>query len=154
MEVILSGEYRLDDYGNFRFTDKGGNEHKIGTKRENFGDLCVIVTENPDRAVTLTYDTYKNRPYIVGIELVEGKIEVDPSKATEQQVPPETKPSVAPKAQFAPQEIGLWFKEMGCRIGDGSIEKDFPKLCVKIKTEYYKKMSQVTGIPMWEKKEE
>ena len=40
----------------------------------------------------------------------------------------------------------VWWKELGNRIGDGSLEKDYPTKAVKIKHEYYKKMSEVTGV--------
>jgi len=141
MEIVLSGDYKLDDYGNFRFTDKGGTEHKIGTKRENFDELCSLVEHNPGRAVKLTYDTYKNRKYIVGIELLE--ITVDEKVITEQQ---KVKPAPAP------QELGMWWKELGECIRSGAIDKDFPNSNVLIKGQYYKQMESVTGISM--KKEE
>ncbi len=40
----------------------------------------------------------------------------------------------------------VWWKELGNRIGDGSLEKDYPTKAVKIKHEYYKKMSEVIGV--------
>ena len=40
----------------------------------------------------------------------------------------------------------VWWKELGNRIGDGSLEKDYPTYAVKIKHEYYKKMSEVIGV--------
>lgn len=49
----------------------------------------------------------------------------------------------------APQELGMFWKELGLRIGDGSIEKDFPKSFTRIKTTYYKKMSEVLGMQFW-----
>lgn len=48
--------------------------------------------------------------------------------------------------KYAPQEIGMWFKSMGDRIGDGSLAKAFPNTHVRIESDYFKKMSQVTGI--------
>ncbi len=44
------------------------------------------------------------------------------------------------------KEQELWWKELGNRIGDGSLEKDYPKAHVKIRVQYYKKMSEVTGV--------
>ena len=141
MEVVISGENRYDDYGNFFFKDKGGTEHKIGTKRKNFDELVNLVVENPDRAVKLTFDSFKKIDYIVGIELLE--IPVDESKITGQQATPpivQTKP--------APQELGMWWKELGECIRSGTIMKDFPQSYVKIKGQYYKQMEAVTGISM------
>jgi hypothetical protein len=45
-----------------------------------------------------------------------------------------------------PQEIGMWWKELGNRIGDGSLARDYPQTHIKIKGQYYKKMSEVTGV--------
>lgn len=52
-----------------------------------------------------------------------------------------------------PQEKGMWLKELGEDIRSGQLEKDFPKQIVRIKAERYKKMSEVTGIDFWGKKE-
>ena len=150
MEIVLSGENRRDDYGNFFFKDKGGREHKIGEKRKNQQELIDLVENNPGWAVKLLFDSYKEIDYIVGIELLE--LKVVEAKITEQQVPKPTayarlgdgKPSIAP------QELGMWWKELGNRIGDGSIDKDFPKSAVKIKGQYYKQMETITGITLKE----
>ncbi|KKN64723.1 hypothetical protein LCGC14_0488550 [marine sediment metagenome] len=48
--------------------------------------------------------------------------------------------------EIAPQELGMWWKELGNRIGDSSLERDYPKAHVKIKVQYYKKLSEVTGV--------
>lgn len=50
------------------------------------------------------------------------------------------------KPEYAPQEIGMWWNNLGNRIGDGSLERDFPKMATKIKGHYYQKMSKVTGV--------
>lgn len=47
---------------------------------------------------------------------------------------------------YEPQEVGMWWKELGNRIGDGSLERDYPQSHIKIKGQYYKKMSEVTGV--------
>lgn len=134
MNIVISGENRWDDYGNFFFKDKAGNEHKIGTKRKNQVELVAIIEDNPAKAVSLTMAEYQGKEYIVGIELVSGQLET-------------SKPQEAPQpSKVAPQELGMWWKEMGNRIGDGSIEKDFPKSAIRIKGQYYKQMETVTGI--------
>ncbi len=62
-------------------------------------------------------------------------------------IPEEHKAEIAAKAsEIAPQELGMWWKELGNRIGDGSLEKDYPKAHVKIRVQYYKKLSEVTGV--------
>ncbi len=47
----------------------------------------------------------------------------------------------------------FWFKDLGNRIGDCSIERDFPHSHVYIKTQYYKEMSDVTGVDFKKEKE-
>ena len=71
--------------------------------------------------------------------------ELPPS--TEVSVSPEhTPPPPTPPHQYAPQELGMWWKELGNRIGDGSLERDYPKAHVRVKGQYYKRMSEVTGV--------
>ena len=141
MEIVLSDESGYDQYDNFRFKDKGGKDYKVGAKNRKQDELAKVVVDNPNRAVKLIFDTVKGKDgkdhdYISGIELLE--IQVDGAKITEQQAP-------QPKT-VAPQELGMWWKELGNRIGDGSIDKDFPKSAVKIKGQYYKQMETITGI--------
>jgi hypothetical protein len=57
----------------------------------------------------------------------------------------ESKPD-EPTHEVSGQEIGMWYNNLGNRIGDGSLERDFPKTHVKIKGQYYKRMSEVLGI--------
>jgi len=141
--VVLSRETRIDDYKNFFFKDKAGNEHKIGAKRTNFDELCNLIVVNPDKAVKLTYDEYKGRSYIVGVAIV----------ADELPEPTAVKTSAAhTPQQYAPQEIGMWFNNLCAGIRDGSIERDFPKSHVYIKQQVYKMMSERTSIKF--KKEE
>ena len=51
-----------------------------------------------------------------------------------------------PKHEIAPQERGMWWKELGNRIGDGAIDRDYPNTSISIKGQYYKKMSEITGV--------
>jgi len=154
MEIVLSGENRYDNYGNFWFKDKGGKEYKIGAKNRKKDELVKVVVDNPNRAVFLTHDTVKGKDgkdydYISGIEPLDKLIQVDETVITKPQVP--LKPGVQAAPSVAPQELGMWWKEMGNRIGDGSLERDFPQIYIGIKSQYYKKLFAVTGV---EKKEE
>ena len=54
-----------------------------------------------------------------------------------------------PKEFHEPQEIGMWCKELGEFIRSGQLEKDFPKSYVRIKSEYYKRMSDAIDIDFW-----
>jgi len=111
MEIVLSGENRYDDYGNYFFKDKAGKEHKVGVKRKNQQELIDLVEHNPDRAVKFTFDSYKEIDYIVGIELLE--LKVDGAKITEQQVKPQSRETAS---EPAPQAVGMCTKEMGDMI--------------------------------------
>ena len=144
MEIVLSGETRYDQYDNFWFKDKAGEEHKVGAKNRKKEELVKVVVGNPNCAVKLIFDTVKGKDgkdydYISGIELLE--LKVDGAKITEQQAVPAPQPKTV-----APQELGMWWKELGNRIGDGSIDKDFPNSTVWIKGQYYKQMETITGI--------
>jgi hypothetical protein len=92
-------------------------------------------------AVHYSKEKHGNYFNIVSLELV--KDELPP--AQELYTPPPEHPE-PPAKSTSPQEIGMWWKELGNRIGDSSLERDYPKSHVKIKGQYYKKMSEVTGV--------
>ena len=141
--VVLSGETRYDQWENFLFKDNAGKEHKIGAKNKKTDEIANVVIANPGRAVEIAYDTVTGKEGKVFdyIKLVE--IQVDETELTKQQV-------VIPVAKTAPapQELGMWWKEMGECIRSGAIDKDFPNMAIKIKGQYYKQMETVTGISM------
>ena len=60
------------------------------------------------------------------------------------------KPKAVSSPERSGQEVGMWWKELGNRIGDGSLERDFPQSHVRIKGIYYKQMESVTGINLKE----
>lgn len=146
MEIVLGDETRYDDYGNFWFKDKSGEERKIGTKRKDFDELCTTIIENPGRAVTLNFAVYDKHPYIVGVELLSEKITVDEAKITAPQAEPSEPKAVASQTKPAPQELGMWWKELGECIRSGMIGRDYPNSHIKIKTQYYKKLFDVIGV--------
>jgi len=76
-------------------------------------------------------------------------VDISTAETTEAPAPEEGQPSTTPesKPNYAPQEIGMWMKELGECIRSGQLEKDYPSAHTKIKGYYYKKMSEVTGIP-------
>ena len=142
--IITVGTTELDGYGNLLVTPQGGGDKiKIAQKREKLHSLF-----EQGKAVILHWETYMNRPYVSDAKLVEG--ELPPARKP---IMPDTGniPTEHPKP--APQEVGMWTKELGEAIRSGQLEKDFPKMFVKIKTAYYKKMSEVTGIPFWSQQE-
>ncbi len=135
-QVITVAMAEPDSYGNLKVTDTLGNEYKIGEKRSPLHPLFV-----QGRAIKLTWANFNKIDYVSGAELF------DPTAVTPQpQQEPSPKPPGILLAKPAPQELGMWYKEMGARIGDGSLEKDYPKSFVQIKSQYYKRMFEVTGI--------
>ncbi|KKN60082.1 hypothetical protein LCGC14_0535510 [marine sediment metagenome] len=40
----------------------------------------------------------------------------------------------------------MWFKELGNRIGDNSLERDWPKTHERIANDYYREMAKHTGV--------
>lgn len=148
MEVVLSGETRYDDYGNFWFKDKEGKERKIGTKREDFEELCTRVENNPNRAVTLKFDHYMNKPYIVGVELLDKQIQVDEAKITEQQKEPMVVETTPIKPTIAPQAIGMTTKELGDMIRANKLREIFGlEASVELVKWYRGQILGTTGIP-------
>ena len=133
--IITVGVTEKDGYGNLWVTPQGGGDRiKIAQKREHLHELF-----EQGKAVRLHWETYMNKPYVSDAKLVEGEL-------PEPQEPIQPKPVEGEPPKYAPQEIGLWWKLMGDRIGDGSLERDYPNSHIKIKGQFYKKMSEVTGV--------
>ena len=66
----------------------------------------------------------------------------------------ETQPHpVEEQAEPAPQERGMCLKEIGEGIRSGQLAKDFPNSVVRIKSEYYNKISNGSGINFWKEQE-
>lgn len=133
---IVVGSVFLNDYGDLVVTDKGGDEHKIGKKRPH-----LFPVFQPGVAIHLSYAQYMNKEYIVNATPLEQMItetQPPPTGAEQQPIPRETK--------VAPQELGMWWKELGESIRSGEIDKSYPKSAVKIRSQYYNKMFSVTGI--------
>ena len=73
----------------------------------------------------------------------EARAEVPPGVAVAEEVL-----TKSTEQQARSEEISkhVWYKELGNRIGDGSIDRDYPKTAVSIKSQYYSKMFKVTGV--------
>lgn len=123
-EVVpgAKGEY-------LKVTDKGGKVQNIFDQSlwNLFVDGC---------AVKLNLEKTGNWWNVVKAEAVELPAE-KPTTATG---------SPPMESFFSGEEKGMWWKELGNRIGDGSLDKHFPKNAVYIKSQYYKRMVEVTGI--------
>ena len=156
--VVLSGENRLDQYGNFFFKDKTGKEYKIGAKRKDKDQIASFVAANANRGVTLIWDVYTRDgtkyDIIKNMEPVEsGLPEPVPATSVSHPEVPKIDPPPSKSREDGMRE-GMWYKELGSRISDGSIERDFPKSHVYIKSQYYKEMSDVTGVDFTVKQKE
>ena len=140
--VVVVGTTETDEYGNLWVTPKGGGDRiKIAAKRSGLHPIF-----EQGKAIMLKWQTYQEHPYVADAKPVAGELQ------------PEQEPTILPEHEEvikeareeatkpAPQEIGMWFKELGNRIGDGSIERDYPNTAVSIKSQYYSKMFKVTGV--------
>lgn len=108
--VIVVGVTRIDEYGNLWVTPQGGgDEVKIAKKREKLHPLF-----QQGVAVLCHWETYMNKPYISDAKLVEGEL---PPPVT-----PETVPVPGVKTT-APQERGMWWKQLGDDLRSGHIDK-------------------------------
>ena len=140
--TIKSATLEAGDYGDYmKVTGVDGNGKEV-TKNigEKFKDNWDLLQENA--TVNIKMVQRDRKWYVDSIEPI--KIEIDETKITEQQVEPVivgARPRV-----ISGEERGMWFKELGNRIGDGSLDKNYPKNAVRIKAAYYKKMSEVTEI--------
>jgi len=141
-QVINVASAELDDYGNLKVTDNLGNEYKVNKKHENLHELFI-----PGRAVKLIWDNYKGKDYIDNAELFDGKPpldkQVEPITANAPEKLPPT-PRVDPRSQEIAEHVMI--KELGNRVGDGSLERDYPKDGAKIKVWYYNRIFKVLNI--------
>jgi hypothetical protein len=64
-KVVTIDESHVDDYGNLRFTDTNGGEHKIGVKRKH---LFASVQQAVGCEIKLIYSNYKGKDYISEVE--------------------------------------------------------------------------------------
>jgi hypothetical protein len=112
------------------------------------GDWLPICEESQEKKLAVHFTKQKEGNYynIKSMELVRDAL----PEPKEPQTPPPQKDEPEPPTEsshYAPQEIGMWMKELGEAIRSGQLEKDFPNSHVKIKSYYYKIMSEVTNIP-------
>ncbi len=152
--VVLSGENRLDQYGNFFFKDKTGKEHKIGAKRTDKEGIFSLVAANPNRGVKLIWGVYVREgteyDIIKAIELVEDGLP-EPVPVSSVPIPQIDTPSKTDPRGEAIRE-GLWWKELGECLRSGLIDRATP--AGKLLERFYKaEMQSVLGFKI-EKKEE
>jgi len=133
--ITVANKEKLDK-GGFKITDTLGDEYILSVKNAGLENQLVI-----GRAATITPFKSTYGVFINSAELFDGK-------------PPEDKQvekitagvGVEQQKAYAPQEVGMWWKELGECIRAGNIEVDFPQSAVSIRSQYYKKMFGITGI--------
>ena len=142
--IIMVGVTELDGYNNLWVTPQGGGDKiKIGAKRKYLHPIF-----EQGKAVMLHWETYKDKTYVSDAKLVAGELPTLTKQTTilpeHQKVIEEARAEVSGKHPAPPgQQVGMWWKELGTRIGDGSLERDFPKSYVKIKAQYYHEMFKI-----------
>ena len=97
------------------------------------------------KSVCFEQGDFEGKPFTKDFDLTVIKEGVDPVPPPPHEDEP-TKEELATPKPVNPMELGMWFKELGNRIGDGSLDRDYPTAAVKIKGQYYKKMSEITGV--------
>ncbi len=149
--IIIVDKTHNDDYGNLIVTDKEGKETKVSNKREHLFNLF-----QPGVVVRLSWAEYMKKQYVSDAQLVKDAIpEQPPKQPTETPKKLEATIGIPREAYSKPEatrderidRAGLW-KELGKRIGDGSLDKDYPKSANKIKVLYYTEMFTVLNIQM------
>ena len=142
--IIVVGVTETDEWGNLWVTPKGGGDKvKVAKKREHLHELF-----QQGRAVMLIWQTYQNIPYVADAKLVEG--ELPPPTNSEDTSQPAPKPV---KSAPVPQEIGMFWKEMGEMLRAGppagiDLETAHGKL---LRQAYYAQMLAVLDIKLGKK---
>jgi len=103
-----------EDESYLHFADQSGAMHRI---KKNRTSAVELIKNNPGKAVSLNYGSYMNKEYIHTVDLVGDKLPpgVEPPK---DMTPPRGIP------QIAPQEKGMWWKEVGENFRAGLFKKD------------------------------
>ncbi len=155
-EAVIIDRVEDDDYQGKSFkkvTDKTGKTFNVKYGREGAlkAKWPLLV---PGTAIEIEWGDYNGKPFVKDFKVVAGAQEIAELQpaleaTTESAPPPKTvsediKDNMKWKSDVI--EINMWWCQLGNRIGDGSLEKDYPTKAVKIKHEYYKKMSEVIEV--------
>ena len=140
-DVVVINTVSNNSYGDLLFTDKGGGEYKISDKRVKHFEGIIL----PDTAVKLSFAlSSRGTEYIHKAVAVAGELPPQAPKLKPEQ--PKEKPS-----EVAPQERGMWWKEVGEMIRAGKISSDKPEGALMIRA-YYAQMFTSLGIELKDKK--
>lgn len=130
-----------------------GEDGKESPKAVFEPELQKVLNEALERHLACTIKLDKTDGYdkpsqywnIKAVQLMPEQLKVnEPIKAESGGV----KEEQPPKPNSSSPEVGMCWNNVGNRIGDGSIERDYPESAVKIKSQYYKYIFRVTGIQL------
>ena len=146
-EIVTPIDRNENTYGDILFHDKAGKEYKISNKRAHLGSEIV-----EGQAVELGYGNYMNRDYIAEARLVSDNLP-PPIKS---HIPDEKKAAemckeVETQKPINPQEIGLWFKEVGEMIRAGMLKSKNADGTPNLRNHalqlvYFNRMCEVLGV--------
>ena len=145
---IIVESVRLDDYGNLWVLDKNGDETKIAQKRSHLFPIF-----QPERGVNLYWAKYMDKLYVAEAQPLGDMISAPaekPTLTTETPDQAEIDASVGKARQVAPQERGMFWKELGEMLRAGDIDKDSPHYKT-LRKAYYAEMFSVLGIKIEQK---
>lgn len=128
-EVIKPVASGTDEYGNLSVTTSTGTELKVNKKHESLHEL-IVGAVSTGRAVKIGYAVYMNKEYVHTAELYDGMpAEAPKPTAYATKIPP----------AIAPQELGMWWKELGECLRAGYVKSDV------LRKFYLAKMYSVIG---------
>ena len=154
-QVIVVDTVDSNEYGDMLFTDKEGTNYKVGNKRVQFFEGVIV----SGAAVQLNYAEAYNKEYIYNAVQVKGELPEakDPIKPELQEDEPtdealrkmiskgEPSPAQLKKPTEkppAPQEVGMWWKEIGLWLREGKVKEDTP-WGKSLKLSYFNEMKRV-----------
>ena len=138
--VIQVKSTTLDSYGNLIVTPEVGEDVRIGAKRNSLFDIF-----QQDRAVKLYWAEYQHRKYVARAELFDGK---PPEEKRIEPITTNSPISPSPESHkkfIAPEEKGMWWKELGEMLRAGDIDKTKPAGKF-LRDAYYAQMFSVLDI--------
>ncbi len=141
-DIVVIDEVGENEYGALTWTDKAGKEYKVKQERRKYFDEII----KPNLAVELRFSEYKGNEYVYSAKLVSDLMPPPPSEALEHKIEASKKetPSELLKQAIAPQEKGLWIKELGEMIRSNTFKKD-TELGKVARAFYLAEMSRVLG---------
>jgi len=117
-EQITVAHAQQNQYGDLIVKTKAGNELKVGKKRQHLFDIFQPGTE-----VIVGFSSYMNKEYINEAAQASQVVSTDtPVKKESDHLVIDVKEAV--KMNIAPQEKGMWWKEVGENFRAGLFKKD------------------------------